>query len=123
MGWTWAVVAAFCAALGAICSFPTHARAGTPLAVERVAFGFAFPVFATSPPGDTTRFFICEQHTGRIKILNLATRATNAVPFMTQSGVAQGGEQGLLGLAFHPQYAAMGGSSCTTRASPTASTC
>lgn len=86
----------------------TSARADTPLAVERVAFGFAFPVFATSPPGDTTRFFICEQHTGRIKILNLQTRATNAVPFMTQSSVAQGGEQGLLGLAFHPQYAANG---------------
>jgi glucose/arabinose dehydrogenase len=86
----------------------TDARAGTSLAVERVAFGFAFPVFATSPPGDTTRFFICEQHTGRIKILNLQTGVTNAVPFMTQSGVAQGGEQGLLGLAFHPQYAANG---------------
>jgi glucose/arabinose dehydrogenase len=108
LGLRWAVVAALFAALGTVCSLPTHARAGTSLAVERVAFGFAFPVFATSPPGDTTRFFVCEQHTGRIRILNLQTRATNAVPFMTQSGVAQGGEQGLLGLAFHPQYAVNG---------------
>ena len=36
-----------------------------------VASGLARPVFVTAPPSDFERLFILEQHTGRIKILNL----------------------------------------------------
>ncbi len=71
----------------------------------RVASGLSRPVFVTSPPGDTNRLFIVEQHTGRIKILDRGTGTINATPFLTVGGLSTGNEQGLLGLAFHPDYA------------------
>ena len=55
---------------------PTSAIAAT-----RVAAGLAEPVFATAPPGDVGRLFIVEKG-GRIKILDLATGATLAAPFL-----------------------------------------
>ena len=74
----------------------------------RIASGLELPVFATSPPGDLERFFILEQHTGRIKILRLGTGNISEVPFLTIENLAKGGEQGLLGLAFHPNYSQNG---------------
>ena len=44
------------------------------LTTELVAQGFARPVFATFAPGDTGRLFVCEQHTGRVEIVDLAGR-------------------------------------------------
>ncbi|MFL5137784.1 MAG: PQQ-dependent sugar dehydrogenase [Microvirga sp.] len=78
------------------------------IAATRVAAGLAEPVFATAPPGDVGRLFIVEKG-GRIEILDLATGATLAAPFLDiTSEVNPAGEQGLLGLAFHPDYAANG---------------
>jgi glucose/arabinose dehydrogenase len=78
------------------------------IAARRVASGLSRPVYVTSPPGDTDRLFIVEQHTGRIKILNLNTGLVNATPFLEIGGLSTGNEQGLLGLAFDPNYAANG---------------
>src|SRR5262245_43629422 len=76
---------------------------------ERIANGFARPVFLTAPPGDYARVFVVEAWTGNIKILRLADRTTLATPFVTVPGVATtDGEQGLLGLAFDPDYATNG---------------
>jgi glucose/arabinose dehydrogenase len=83
----------------------------TPLTTVRVASGLTLPLFVTAPPGDTHRLFIVEQRSGtigRIKILNLQTGLVNATPFLSVPGVSTGNEQGLLGLAFHPNYAANG---------------
>ena len=66
------------------------------------------PVFVTAPPGDSDRLFILEQHRGQILILNLADGSLNATPFLTLTGLSTGNEQGLLGLAFHPDYALNG---------------
>jgi len=76
----------------------------------RVASGLSNPLFAASPPGDPSRLFIVEQHTGRIRILDLDTGQLNGDHFLDLSdgSLATGGEQGLLGLAFHPNYAANG---------------
>jgi Ca2+-binding RTX toxin-like protein len=76
----------------------------------RVASGLSAPLFAASAPGDPDRMFIVEQHTGRVRILDLATGQVNADPFLDlpDASLATGGEQGLLGLAFHPDYAANG---------------
>lgn len=74
----------------------------------RVASGFNLPVYATAPAGDTDRLFVIEQHTGQIKIFDLSSGTTLATPFLTVPGISQGGEQGLLGLAFHPDYATNG---------------
>lgn len=75
-----------------------------PMATTRVASGLDHPVYVTAAPGDATRLFIVEAYTGVIKILNLQSGVINARPFLTQTGMLVGGEQGLLGLAFHPEY-------------------
>lgn len=86
----------------------TAAQAQT---VIRVANGLNNPLFATNAPGDTQREFIVEQGSGgtaNIKILDLTTNTINPTPFLTLSGIATGGEQGLLGLAFDPNYSTNG---------------
>ena len=74
----------------------------TALAVQRVAAGLTNPIFATAAPGQPDWLFIAEQG-GEIKILDLPTG--DITPFLTVSGLSSGGERGLLGLAFHPDYA------------------
>ena len=66
------------------------------------------PVFVTAPTGDSDRIFITEQHTGRIEILDRNTGNLLNTPFLDLSGLATGNEQGLLGLAFDPDYATNG---------------
>src|SRR6266513_1007349 len=73
----------------------------------RVASGLTQPLFVTAPPGDSGRLFILQQD-GRIRILNLATATLNATAFLTLTGLAAGGEQGLLGMAVDPNCAANG---------------
>ena len=63
------------------------------------------PLFLTSPPGDA-RLFVVEQP-GRIRIVSGGQLV--AAPFLDLTDrVRSGGEQGLLGLAFHPSYAQNG---------------
>ena len=76
--------------------------------VLRVATGLSRPVFLTAPPGDGERVFIVEQHSGDIHILRLSDDSLEATPFLTVGGLSTGNEQGLLGLAFHPDYASNG---------------
>lgn len=78
------------------------------ITATRVATGLAQPLFATAAPGDPDRLFVVEKG-GRIKIIELVTGTTLAAPFLDVSGAVNvAGEQGLLGLAFHPDYAANG---------------
>lgn len=95
-------------ALAALLVGVTTSPAAAAITTERVANALSNPLYVTSPPGDSNRLFIVEQHTGQIKILNLSTLAVNATPFLTVSGLSTGGEQGLLGLAFHPSYSSNG---------------
>ena len=71
---------------------------------------FDSPVFAASAPDDPDRLYVVEQHTGRILILDTATGTTNPTPFLDlrDATLAAGGEQGLLGVAFDPDYASNG---------------
>lgn len=73
----------------------------------RLARGFNSPVFAASPPGDDDRLFVVEQN-GAIKIMDLTTGVVESDPFLTVTGLTTGGEKGLLGMAFHPNYAENG---------------
>ena len=74
--------------------------------LREVAIGLESPLFLTSPPGDLNRQFVVEK-TGKIRIIR--NEALVPTPFLDISGkVSNGSEQGLLGLAFHPQYAANG---------------
>jgi glucose/arabinose dehydrogenase len=64
---------------------------------------FSSPVYVTSPPGDTRRLYVVEQG-GTIRLV-LDGRVV-AKPFLDISGlVTAGGEQGLLSMAFPPDYA------------------
>jgi len=65
----------------------------------------SLPVFATHAPRDANRLFILEKR-GVIRILDLVSGQLNATPFLTISDTdAAASESGLLGLAFHPDYA------------------
>ena len=77
------------------------------LTTTLLAQGFNRPVHLTAPPGDTARVFVCEQHTGRVEIVELATGNILTTPFITMT-VSTGNEQGLLSMAFHPDYASNG---------------
>ena len=78
----------------------------TPLTTVRVASGLNQPLYVTHAPGDAERIFIVEQG-GRIKILRDGLIVPT--PFLNiSSRISAGGERGLLGLAFHPQYAENG---------------
>lgn len=75
------------------------------VAVQSFATGFSSAVSIVHPPNDSRLFIV--QKTGAIRILN-ANGTTNATNFLTVSGLSGGSEQGLLGLAFHPNYATNG---------------
>ncbi len=73
-----------------------------PPALQLVAQGLTSPLYLTAPPGDTTRQFIVQQD-GRIRVVRNDTLLTT--PFLDiRTLVTYGGERGLLGLAFHPNY-------------------
>ncbi|MDX2198122.1 MAG: PQQ-dependent sugar dehydrogenase [Phycisphaerae bacterium] len=72
----------------------------------RIVSGLARPLWVCQAPGDDTRLFICEQFSGtqgRIRVFNLTTNTLLPAPFLSVT-VATGNEQGLLGMAFHPDY-------------------
>jgi glucose/arabinose dehydrogenase len=83
-----------------------QAQAPAGLAAVRVASGLSAPIFVTAPAGDYNRLFIVQLN-GQIKILNLASGLVNSAPFVSIA-VGAAGEQGLLGLAFDPEYATNG---------------
>jgi glucose/arabinose dehydrogenase len=64
--------------------------------------GFDTPVYVTQPPGDNRRLMVVEQ-TGRIMVVRGGRKL--ATPFIDlRSQVTYGGEQGLLSVAFPPDY-------------------
>ena len=68
--------------------------------------GLSEPVSLTAPPGDLDRLFVVEQG-GLIRIVR--DGSIQEPPFLdVHDLVSEGGEQGLLGLAFHPTYASHG---------------
>jgi glucose/arabinose dehydrogenase len=68
--------------------------------------GFERPLFITAPPGDTSRVFVVEQP-GTIKIVQLSDSSVLVTPFLDITDRVEYGstEQGLLGMAFHPDFA------------------
>jgi glucose/arabinose dehydrogenase len=75
-----------------------------PLTLTSVASGFASPLALVQPNDSTNRLVVVEQR-GTIRIIqNGALLAGNFLDI--SSKVTTAGEQGLLGLAFHPQFAA-----------------
>src|SRR4051794_39491045 len=86
---------------------PAAGRTAAGRGVRLVKVGdFQAPVYLTSPPGDKRRLFIVEQ-AGRIVVVRGGRPL--AQPFLDiRSKVTAGGEQGLLSVAFPPDYAQSG---------------
>ncbi len=85
-------------AAGAALLFP---HPTTP-SLLKVAGGLSQPVFLTHAPGDSARLFVVEK-TGKIRIIRNGT--LQRTPFLDLSdSVSTGSEQGLLGMAFSPDY-------------------
>lgn len=82
------------------------AQSATPaIQLIPVASGLSSPVYLTSARDGSNRLFIIEQP-GRILLLPPGASAPLATPFLDiRTKISFGGERGLLGLAFHPQYA------------------
>jgi glucose/arabinose dehydrogenase len=72
------------------------------VAAQPILGGLDFPAAFTFAPGG--RIFYAERFNGQIRIYNPATGRDRL--FHTIPNVATSGEQGLLGLALHPQYPA-----------------
>ncbi|GIW41450.1 MAG: hypothetical protein KatS3mg076_2027 [Candidatus Binatia bacterium] len=85
----------------AVCAgVPT--ASGTSLDTVLVASGLASPVDVQAAPLDPNRIFVVEK-AGRIRVVK--NGALLPTPFLSIEGKVSGGfEQGLLGLAFHPDY-------------------
>jgi len=71
----------------------------------QIASGFSSPVALANADDGTNRLFVVER-AGRIKIIDdLGTGSVLSTPFLDITGpVESGGERGLLGLTFHPDY-------------------
>lgn len=94
----------------------THRLAAFPAVPPRHGYSFtdAFPGLAlsqpvaiTTPPGETNRLFVVEK-TGRILVVTNLARPTRTVFLALTNSLLTAGEQGVLGLAFHPRYAENG---------------
>ena len=84
---------------------PAPPEGTVPVGLEPVAAGLEFPLYLTAPPGDA-RLFIVEKG-GAIRLVK--DGALLPTPFLDLRGlVSTGNEQGLLGLAFPPDYASTG---------------
>jgi glucose/arabinose dehydrogenase len=76
--------------------------------LQPIVSGLADPVFMTSAPGDHRRLFIVEQG-GTIRIVDVGSGSVTSPPFLNiTSQITSGGERGLLGMAFDPDYGANG---------------
>jgi glucose/arabinose dehydrogenase len=72
------------------------------LRLEQVASGLEAPLYLTWAPGEPERLYVVEQ-AGRLVVVEQGR--VRAEPFLdVQNEISAGGERGLLGLAFHPEY-------------------
>ena len=65
--------------------------------------GFSSVTKILQAPGDPTRWFVLEQQ-GIVRVFDIADPANPRVYLNIQSSVLSGGERGLLGMAFHPNF-------------------
>ncbi len=106
----WSVVVAAGFGMWA-CSDRAEARQQM-MKTERVASGLSLPLFVANAPGEPYRLYIVEKG-GVIKFLDLRNPAAGTTTFLDISALVTNptgvnDERGLLGMAFHPQYATNG---------------
>jgi glucose/arabinose dehydrogenase len=85
---------------------PLAAQTPTPLHSVVVANALAKPLWAGQAPGDPTRIYVVEQTQADVEVLINGVK--NATPFLNLDATkvfTSGNERGLLGFAFHPDFA------------------
>ena len=95
-----ALVSLACAAASAACS-SAGAQEAQALAIRPVARGFEQPIHVSAPPAERGTLYVVEQ---RGVVWRIAG-GNRRVFIDIRSAVRSGGEQGLLSIAFHPNYA------------------
>ena len=94
------------ALLASLASWSAPGAAGATTVLTRIASGFDSPVLLTNARDGSGRLFVVEQ-TGKIKVVK--NGYVLPTPFLdVSSEISRGSEQGLLGLAFHPNFKANG---------------
>lgn len=108
VGSTWLVAAALDAGDSA---FVTVAPSVALPSLRRLSDRLSVPLFLTAPPGDADRLFVVEK-TGTVRIFRADTLVTRPFLNLSDSVSTSAGdsfsEQGLLSIAFHPDYAQNG---------------
>jgi len=99
----WLVILGGAMMLAALRPAALPAASQASISLTPVLEGLASPVFVTNAHDGSLRLFVVEQP-GTIKVL-LPDHTVPSVFLDIASKVVFSGEQGLLGLAFHPQYA------------------
>ena len=99
------IIFVLCAA--AIVAGKVQGQAVSGLKAVRVASGFDRPLFVTAPPGDTAHLYIGTQ-IGQIYVVDLSAGTTSLFLDISSRLTSTDGEQGLLGMAFDPEYATNG---------------
>ncbi|MFP4354708.1 MAG: PQQ-dependent sugar dehydrogenase [Phycisphaerae bacterium] len=97
-----------CLAAATLITAPVNAQT---LDLDPIAGGLGRLVGGGVAPGRPGEFFAIDARqsaTGSIWIVDLPTGSVNPTPFLQVSGVSTGGEQGLLGLAFDPDFQSNG---------------
>ncbi|MGI9539629.1 MAG: PQQ-dependent sugar dehydrogenase [Miltoncostaeaceae bacterium] len=88
-------------AFAAVPASAAQENQGPTIRLSRVA-SVGDGLFVTAAPGQANRLYVVQQ-SGRVVIYDRGRK--RAAPFLNVSGlISRGGERGLLGLAFHPQY-------------------
>ncbi len=94
--------------LAAAALSPTAAQTTPALETAFPGLSFSSPIELTHADGQPGRLFLAEKN-GRIRTFENTRSATTATLMLDISALVQdSGEQGLLGLAFHPAYASNG---------------
>lgn len=98
------IVSMFTLFMASLCGLPAQAQ-GIDLVLEPLATGLTAPVGIENAGDREDRLFIVEQG-GTVRIVDAGTLLPT--PFLEVTVEQTGNEQGLLGLAFHPQYGSNG---------------
>jgi len=94
----------YCTTILTAILFATFAKAQGTLSFELIAEGLSAPVAMANDGVNSERIYVVERD-GVIKIIDLQTGVVSPTNFLDISAlVDSGGEKGMLGLTFHPNY-------------------
>ncbi len=86
------------------CRAWNRVSSSTQISLERyTALTFTSPIGMLQPPGDSSRWFVVQQN-GVVARFSASNPSTSSVVIDLSSRVRSGGEMGLLGMAFHPDF-------------------